>query len=82
MILPDKHITMSHSLIGSGARVLKLIDRPVTVSALWDAARSIQGLDSYWRFILVLDFLYAVGAVEWRDSLLAKAATEKGEVGP
>ena len=76
MILPDKHITLSHSLIGSGARVLKLMDRPVTVSALWDAARGIQGLDSYWRFIIVLDFLYTVGAVDWRDGLLAKAAAE------
>jgi len=58
MILPDKHLGLFYSLIGSGARVLAAMKRPITVSRLWDEVREIAGLNSYWRFILVLDFLY------------------------
>lgn len=74
MILPDKHLTLSHSLIGSGARVLDAMSQPTTVSRLWDEVRTTAGLNSYWRFILVLDFLFAVGAITLEDGLLAKTS--------
>jgi len=70
MILPDKHLSLSHSLLGSGAQLLSAIKQPVTVSQLWDEVRQTTGLNSYWRFILVLDFLYALGAISLTDGLL------------
>jgi hypothetical protein len=79
MILPDKHLTLPNSLIGSGARVLDAMSRPVTVSRLWDELRTTTGLNSYWRFILVLDFLFAVGAISFNDGLLSRASS--GEEG-
>jgi len=79
MILPDKHLTLSHSLIGSGARVLDAMPRPITVSRLWDEVRSSAGLNSYWRFILVLDFLFTVGAISLVDGLLIRASAKLEE---
>jgi len=75
MILPDKHIDLPHSLLGAGATLLARLTRPVTVSALWDTVRSASELRGYDRFILTLDLLYSVGALEYRDGLLRKRGT-------
>ncbi len=72
MILPDKHIDLPHSLLGAGAAVLARVNKPMTVSALWDSVRSASELRGYDRFILTLDLLYTVGALEYRDGLLRK----------
>ncbi|HAS84224.1 MAG TPA: hypothetical protein DCS43_16480 [Verrucomicrobia bacterium] len=72
MILPDKHVDLSHSLLGAGAVVLTQVTRPMTVSALWDAVRSAPEIRAYGRFVLALDFLYAVGALEFGNGLLTK----------
>lgn len=75
MILPDKHVDLPHSLLGAGAVLLAHVTRPMTVSALWDAVRTAPEIRAYGRFILALDFLYAVGALEYGDGLLTKRRT-------
>jgi hypothetical protein len=72
MILPDKHIDLPHSLLGAGAVVLTQVTRPMTVSALWDAVRAAPEIRAYGRFVLALDLLYAVGALEFGNGLLTK----------
>jgi hypothetical protein len=72
MILPDKHIDLSHSLLGAGAVLLAQMTRPMTVSAMWDAVRSAPEVRAYGRFVLALDLLYTVGALEFGDGLLTK----------
>jgi hypothetical protein len=76
MILPSKHISSDRALLTVGAQVLGLLDRPRTVSHVWDSLRMRQERSSvfaYDWFILSLDLLFMLGAVEYQDGLLVKA---------
>jgi hypothetical protein len=72
MILPTKHISVQHSLLGAGAVVLRHLDHPQTITALWERIRSIPETSVYWRFILALDFLYAIGTIEHADGFIQR----------
>lgn len=68
MILPTKYLPPERSMIVLGARVLDLLDRPRPISWLWERlssdSKESQSLTYDW-FILSLDFLHTVGAVEF-----------------
>lgn len=69
MILPTKEVAPSKALLTVGADVLRLIgDSSVTVSGLWrhvaDSRGSSSGRISYDWYILALDLLFALNAVE------------------
>jgi hypothetical protein len=70
VILPNKYITLETSFIGLGAEILARLDTPKTVTGLWDLSR--ERTASYERFVLGLDFLYSIGAVELRDGMIAR----------
>ena len=72
MILPTKHVSFSHSLLGVGAVLLKELSYPLTITALWDKVRACKGVGSYQRFILALDMLYLLGAIELQSGLLKR----------
>ena len=76
MIIPTKHIPFDRSLIGSGAFVLPLLDVPLTPSGLWDRLKESPRIGNYGRFILVLDFLYAIGAIDLVDGLIVRRAPQ------
>ena len=79
MILPTKHVT-ERALIGIGAEVLGLLKRPMTVSAVWDAVRTSRAAFApsspvaYEWFILALDLLFIMGAIELDQGLVRRAA--------
>ena len=73
MILPTKHIPLRQSLLGLGPLLLKNLERPRTVTALWQKARENPEIGTFRRFSLALSFLYAVGAIELDDDLLRRA---------
>lgn len=73
MILPTKHLKLSNTLIGVGATLLKYLDADKTVTSLWSATRSLPEINSFERFTLGLDFLFIIGAVDFRDGLLMRA---------
>ncbi len=73
MILPTKHISSQHSILGAGSVVLTLLNKPKTVTALWNKARKHPSLGVYWRFVLTLDFLFTIGAIEFQDGLITKS---------
>ncbi len=75
MILPTKHVSAQYSLLGAGATILRQLDSPQTVTALWERVRTEPELGVYWRFVLALDFLFAIRAVELRDGLLVRIQT-------
>ena len=62
-----------------GSEVLATLDRPRTISSLWEAVRA--GKDkarrrlSYDWFVLALDLLFLMDAVALRDGLLVKSRT-------
>ena len=76
MILPTKHLDESRSLLGVGGTILALLaEREATVSSLWDAfreARRDSGAVSFDWFILGLDLLYALNAVEMDRGVLRR----------
>lgn len=80
MILPTKHIRAERALIGVGAEVLETLREPMTVSRLWDEVRQRRSVASahapidYSWFILALDLLFAMGALETKRDILHKAS--------
>ncbi len=82
MILPSKHLPQDRALLNVGAHVLTFLARPKTVSALWEELiRHDVGLAptsrriTYDWFLLALDLLYALGAIELESGLVARRAT-------
>jgi hypothetical protein len=72
MILPTKHISTSHSLLGVGAKILEQLNQPRTVSSLWSAVYTMPEIATFERFVLTLDLLYAIGAIEMETGLLRR----------
>ena len=75
MILPTKHIRPDRALIGVGGEVLKILYEPKTVSHLWNEIREYRSTSpsapiNYNWFVLSLDFLFIIGAIEVRRGLL------------
>ena len=79
VILPTKHIRPDRALIGVGAEVLGVLKQPMTMSKLWDEIRSRRSADmsnpviDYRWFVLALDLLYMIGAVEFQRGLISKS---------
>jgi hypothetical protein len=72
MILPTKHVTPPHSLIAVGALLLTELGEPCTVSRLWHRVRACPQVRTFQRFVLVLDMLFALGAIDYEDGLLRR----------
>lgn len=70
MIMPEKHLWISESLISFGAQILRFIRKPRTIDELWielekhkPLEKSIERL-SFEKLVLTLDFLFAIRAIE------------------
>jgi hypothetical protein len=81
MILPTKHLRPERALLTVGADMLRCLREPMTVSRLWDEIRTPRGERTrsaapinYDSFVLALDLLYMLGAVEFERGLIRKAA--------
>lgn len=72
MILPSKHIAVSRCLLNSGAKILKELQTPNTVSSLWEKARNIPEVLTFEKFILTLGLLYSLEAIELSEGLLRR----------
>lgn len=72
MILPTKHIRPHRSLLGIGGVLLTELNRPRTVTALWERARETNEVDSFQRFALALDLLHALGTVQMENGFLRR----------
>ncbi|MBF0174683.1 MAG: hypothetical protein HQL83_14775 [Magnetococcales bacterium] len=79
MILPTKHVRPDRALIGVGAEVLGILKQPMTMSRLWDEVRGRRSLHEpkapidYQWFILSLDLLYMIGALEFDRGLVRRS---------
>lgn len=79
MILPSKHLSQERALLTVGGRILKHLRQPKTVSALWEELTHrdenpshLTSPLSYDSFVLALDLLYLVNAIEMGDGLLTR----------
>ncbi len=75
MILPSKHISAEQTLLGVGAILIIELDRPQTVTSLWERTRKAAEVGNFERFVLALDMLYIIGAIELSSGLIVR--TEK-----
>ena len=77
MILPTKHIPPNKALISISAEVFALVGSQSTTSSIWNQfqynRRAVHKEDiSFDWFILALDFLYLIGAIEENNGLLVR----------
>ena len=72
MILPTKHIPLRSSLLGVGALLLQHLDREHTVTSLWSEIRTSPDVATFQRFVLGLDFLYALGVIRFHEGTLQR----------
>ena len=79
MILPSKHIPQDKALLTVGAELLTRLDKPKTVSAIWEdvcKSASKTRVDvthlSYDWFILAIDLLFVIDAIEIHEGLLKR----------
>lgn len=76
MILPTKYLPQERALLSVGGDILTQLEEPRTVSELWDRVREIRNTKhngatiSFDWFILALNLLYAIAAVEYKDGLV------------
>ena len=78
MILPSKHLSRDRALLTVGAGILRLLTKPMTVSALWEEMPRPSGEQKgsppirYDGFVLALDLLFLMRAIELHDGLLRR----------
>lgn len=76
MILPTKHLSQDRALLTVGARLLLHLSHPMTVSSLWEKVSFSKAKTGdnpslrYDAYILTLDLLFLMGAVEFQDGLI------------
>lgn len=77
MILPKKHLSLPESYLGFGAYLLEQLIKPMDVDSLWKCyskalnSNKYQISFSFDDFILVLDFLFIVGAIKEKKGVLS-----------
>lgn len=78
MILPNKHLSQERALFTVGAQALKLLNHPRTVSSLWEevsaknSAAKNESKISYDWFVLCLDLLFLLGAIQIDQGLIKR----------
>ena len=81
MILPTKHLPLDRSLIGVGADVLSLLDKPKTVNKLWMDFQALSDEKNSRRtfdwFTLTISMLFSIGAVELTGTRLRRCEGEQ-----
>jgi hypothetical protein len=81
MILPTKGIAPNKALLAVAGEALRALDEAKTVSRLWDDFRRQSdplGEITFDWFVLSLDLLYMIGALEFDRGRLHRAVGRNG----
>lgn len=78
MILPTKSLSSDRALLKIGGDILRLLTMPKTVSRLWEELKREDSNAKkpnypYDWFILALDLLYSLRAIELREGKIRRA---------
>ncbi|MFD2692226.1 ABC-three component system middle component 6 [Sporolactobacillus shoreicorticis] len=81
MLVPTKNLHEDKSIIKIGARILLFMNSPQTVSSLWDQYKRFQEKNKcpnikFDTFLLTLDFLYIVGAINQSKGILRRVRND------
>lgn len=77
VLLPNKYVHEERTIIMAGGKLIHLLENPMTVTQLWDNYKTHQDKSKlpqvpFDLFILTLDFLYVIGALEFRKGKLRR----------
>ena len=70
MLLPDKHISLSESIVGFGSYILTKLADSITIDDLWSDFLKIRDTEhypahqSFDNLILAVLFLYSIGSID------------------
>ena len=83
MLTPTKNLHEDKAILKIGARILSFLTFPRTLSSTWEAYIEFQNQESlnipniqFDTFILALDFLYMIGAIEYQGDLLRRTKSD------
>lgn len=83
MLTPTKNLHEDKAILKIGARILSFLTFPRTLSSTWEAYTEFQNQESlnipniqFDTFILALDFLYMIGAIEYQEDLLRRTKSD------
>lgn len=76
MILPTKNIKVQYSLLNCGAIILERLGDRDTVSAVWEKVCIVDALLNYDKFVLAMDLLYMIGAIEYKNGLIMRCQND------
>lgn len=76
MILPDKNIRLEYSLLNCGRIILECMIEPNTISGIWDRVKKNEALINYEKFLLTLDVLYVLNAIDYKNGLLMRCKND------
>ncbi|CAN5415523.1 hypothetical protein BH09PSE5_BH09PSE5_46100 [soil metagenome] len=82
MILPTKHLPQDRALLGVGAEILSHLKEPRSVSELWEtvgedrAKRSASAPLSFDWFVLALNLLYALSAIDLSNGIVRRESSQ------
>jgi hypothetical protein len=72
MILPNKTIRLSNSLLGTGCTLIENLRVPQTVSSLWEKVREYEEVKTFEKFVLTLDLLYMLKLIQFENGILKR----------
>lgn len=82
MILPTKYLSHDRALLSVGAEILGQLKEPRSVSELWECVRGDREvrptapLLSFDWFVLALNLLYAVSAIDYSKGIIYREVSE------
>ncbi|MEI3587381.1 MAG: ABC-three component system middle component 6 [Lachnospiraceae bacterium] len=83
MILPKKQLSVSESFFGFGAFLLRQLSKPMTIDDLWEYYKEAYSKERYLtkfsfdQYIMALDYLFIIGAIEKNERGLLCYETDK-----
>lgn len=77
MFLPGKYVHPERTLISIGAKIIYLLQRPQSVSRLWNGYKQLQEdeqlpIVSFDIFVNAICFLYAINAIEMKNHTIRR----------
>ena len=71
-VLPNKHVTTSRSIVWVGALLLEELEESSTLNGLWESVKSERKVGSFSTFVLALDYLFAIGAIDLVEDFIVR----------
>ena len=60
-------------MVGIGALLLERLESSLTVSGLWEIVKGEPGVGNFRLFMLSIDYLYLIGAIDYERGFLRRA---------